>query len=76
VVVTTYSQLQTNTNNSKQYLKYKWGLLFLDECHKIHNQGTQYYKAVSSLIAKYRLGLSGMNNRGASAKLFLLAKIA
>jgi SNF2 family DNA or RNA helicase len=61
VVITTYSQLQTNTNNSKLYLKHKWGLLVLDECHKIQNQDPQYYKAANSLVAKYRLSLSGMN---------------
>jgi SNF2 family DNA or RNA helicase len=75
VVVTTYSQLQTNTNNSKLYLKHKWGLLVLDECHKIRNQGTQYYKAANSLVAKYRLGLSGMNWCSASAKFLTLASI-
>jgi superfamily II DNA or RNA helicase len=75
VVVTTYSQLQTNTNNSKLYLKHKWGLLVLDECHKIQNQGTQYYKAANSLVAKYRLGLSGMNWYSTSAKFFTLANI-
>jgi SNF2 family DNA or RNA helicase len=75
VVVTTYSQLQTNTNNSKLYLKHKWGLLVLDECHKIWNQGIQYYKAANSLVAKYRLGLSGMNWYSASAKFFTLANI-
>ncbi len=65
---------------SKQYgneriLKYKntWGLLIIDECHRLG--GLQYARIVNRLAAKHRLGLTGTVERSDGREFLLHAII-
>ena len=61
IIITTYSQLNTNTKNNHYYYKITWGIVLLDECHKIHNLSTQIFNHIIKLKAEYRIALSGIN---------------
>jgi len=48
-----------NTKNMNIYFEKRWGIIVLDECHKIRNPKTRIYEQVTSLQANCRIGLTG-----------------
>lgn len=56
VVFVTYETLRTDINRFKKLL---WGLVVLDEVHKIRNADTAKSKAIMELNANFIVGLSG-----------------
>ena len=59
VILTTYSQMQNNVNNSEiYYLKY-WGMIVLDESHLVRNANTARYQSIKFLKALLRFLITG-----------------
>ena len=59
IVLTTYSQLMSNTHNSGIYKKKTWLGVVLDEGHKIKNNQTQTNRNMHLLRSMWRLVLTG-----------------
>jgi len=59
VVVSTYSQLMSNTKNSIIYQQIDWAGVVLDEGHKIKNKRSQTNSNVHQLKSNWRLMLTG-----------------
>jgi SNF2 family DNA or RNA helicase len=59
LVLTTYTQLAETTNNSELYFEQDWGIIVLDESHKIRNARTATFGQVTKLRGDGRICLSG-----------------
>lgn len=57
----TFATVQTLSKINLNDLKDEWGTIIVDECHKICGtpaQCTMFYKCISSLSARYKIGLT------------------
>ena len=54
-----YKGAKSSRGNYASFMRQEWGLLILDEVHRIRSSSSGVAKAVGFMKAKYRLGLSG-----------------
>lgn len=73
----TFATVQTMVNIDLNEYKNAWDIIIVDECHKAIGSPTkvmQFYKVVSALCSRYKIGLTATPNRsdGLEASMFAL----
>ena len=62
----TFATVQTLSKLDLQKYKYTWDLVVVDECHRVSGtpaSAKMFYRAISSLAARYKFGLSATVHR-------------